>query len=189
MKAITLWPEWCFAITKLDKRVENRTWKPPAALIGQRIAIHAGKNAGGSASRRGRLHGLHLMLEEAHKAGWWKVNSDPGDLYISKDGVTHRCNMDDITTGTIVSTAILAGCKLDPWFENVHKIVPEIPRGLTRVETRVSPIGWQAEGQYHWLLEDVQVLDKPVPAKGRMGFWEAPAEIEKIGQGILRGGG
>jgi hypothetical protein len=28
---------WC------GKRVENRTWMPPKSLIGQRIAIHAGK--------------------------------------------------------------------------------------------------------------------------------------------------
>lgn len=47
MKALTLWRPWPVAIFHLPaevaKRVENRSWKPPASLIGQRIAIHAGK--------------------------------------------------------------------------------------------------------------------------------------------------
>lgn len=42
--ALTLTPEWAWAVAHLDKRVENRTWKPPARYIGQRIAIHAGKS-------------------------------------------------------------------------------------------------------------------------------------------------
>lgn len=43
MKAITLWQPWSWAIAYAGKRIENRGWKPPAAIIGQRIAIHAGK--------------------------------------------------------------------------------------------------------------------------------------------------
>lgn len=43
MKALTLRCPWAYAITHLGKRVENRTWRPPPALQGQRIAIHAGK--------------------------------------------------------------------------------------------------------------------------------------------------
>lgn len=47
MKAITLWRPWPYAIFHLPpaiaKRVENRSWKPPRDIVGQRIAIHAGK--------------------------------------------------------------------------------------------------------------------------------------------------
>ena len=42
MQAITLKHPWAFAIARLGKRVENRTWKPPNRLLGQRIAIHGG---------------------------------------------------------------------------------------------------------------------------------------------------
>lgn len=42
MKAITLWRPWSDAIVRGPKRVENRTWPPPRALLGRRIAIHAG---------------------------------------------------------------------------------------------------------------------------------------------------
>ena len=48
MKAITLWPEWAYAICALGKRVENRSWQPGRALrVGDKVAIHAGKNIGG----------------------------------------------------------------------------------------------------------------------------------------------
>lgn len=43
MKALTLLNPWAGLIAYRGKRVENRTWKPPQAIIGQRIAIHAGK--------------------------------------------------------------------------------------------------------------------------------------------------
>ena len=43
MKALTLQRPWPYAIFRLGKDFENRTWMPPASVIGQRIAIHAGK--------------------------------------------------------------------------------------------------------------------------------------------------
>ena len=42
MYALTLWQPWCYAMSHLGKRVENRPWHPPAWLIGQRFALHAG---------------------------------------------------------------------------------------------------------------------------------------------------
>lgn len=46
MKAITLHQARAWQIMHGDKRVENRTWRPNSRFIGQRIAIHAGSNAG-----------------------------------------------------------------------------------------------------------------------------------------------
>jgi hypothetical protein len=43
MKALTLINPWAQAIAHWGKDVENRTWAPPASLVGERIAIHAGK--------------------------------------------------------------------------------------------------------------------------------------------------
>lgn len=42
MKALTVKVPWGTAITSFGKDIENRTWKPPAAVIGTRIAIHEG---------------------------------------------------------------------------------------------------------------------------------------------------
>jgi hypothetical protein len=46
MKALTIWRPWTHAICHPGpkaKRVENRCWSPPRWLIGQTIAIHAGR--------------------------------------------------------------------------------------------------------------------------------------------------
>ena len=43
MKAITLWQPWASLISAGVKRIETRSWCAPAALLGERIAIHAGK--------------------------------------------------------------------------------------------------------------------------------------------------
>ncbi|MXY35645.1 MAG: ASCH domain-containing protein [Dehalococcoidia bacterium] len=43
MKAITLWQPWASLIAAGIKTAETRSWQPPATLVGQRIAIHAGK--------------------------------------------------------------------------------------------------------------------------------------------------
>lgn len=43
MKALSIKQPWLWAITDLDKQVENRTWKPFSSNIGQRICLHASK--------------------------------------------------------------------------------------------------------------------------------------------------
>lgn len=43
MYALTLWQPWAEIIALGWKLVENRTWAPPYGVIGERIAIHAGK--------------------------------------------------------------------------------------------------------------------------------------------------
>lgn len=42
-KAITLHQPHAWAIAHAGKDIENRIWKPPASVVGCRIAIHAGK--------------------------------------------------------------------------------------------------------------------------------------------------
>lgn len=69
MKALTLIQPWGWAIMH-GKDVENRTWSPPASMIGQRIAIHAGKRY----DREGELFvakqlGLKRLPEAAHWQG------------------------------------------------------------------------------------------------------------------------
>lgn len=43
MRALTLWQPWAWAIAHAGKRIENRNWPPPRWIIGEEIAIHAGK--------------------------------------------------------------------------------------------------------------------------------------------------
>ena len=43
MQALSLWQPWAQLIVTGHKRRETRSWPPPGARIGQRIAIHAAK--------------------------------------------------------------------------------------------------------------------------------------------------
>lgn len=61
MLALTLWPEWAWAICHFGKRVENRGWTPPASIIGTRIAIHAGKHIGGRPGRPAYIEGFSAV--------------------------------------------------------------------------------------------------------------------------------
>lgn len=51
MYAITLWQPWAWAMGIGLKRVENRPWEPPASLIGERFALHAGNKWDRASSR------------------------------------------------------------------------------------------------------------------------------------------
>ncbi len=50
--ALTLWPEWAYAVAKLGKDVENRSWAPPPYVFRKRIAIHGGTSIGGRSSAK-----------------------------------------------------------------------------------------------------------------------------------------
>ena len=43
MKAISIKQPWTFTVLNGLKDVENRTWRPPDSVIGQRVVVHAGK--------------------------------------------------------------------------------------------------------------------------------------------------
>lgn len=155
MYALTLWPEWLPCFTCMGKDVENRTWRPPDRLIGQRFALHAGKNVGGGSVARN----MYWLADAALTAGW-TVEYRPGDppaLWYRPTvitGANQAGRTTPIVTGAIVATAVLADAVQD------------------------HPSIWAMDGQWHWVLEDVRLLPTPIPAKGRQGLWhcEIPAE-------------
>jgi hypothetical protein len=119
MNAITVWQPWASLIAHLDKRVENRTWRPPAKLLGKRIAIHAGKRWDTKFPERHQP-----TVEQLRRLLWLKMEPYP--------------------LGAIVATAVLAGFALSPsevpapqvrWFAgpfawllgDVHALAAPIP--------------------------------------------------------------
>lgn len=60
MKALTLWNPWAYGVAHLGKPIENRTWAPPPRLLGERIAIHAGKTNDREACDELALEGFTL---------------------------------------------------------------------------------------------------------------------------------
>ncbi len=84
-----MWQPWAGAVALGLKTYETRSWRPPAALLGQRIAIHAAK----------RCEDLEAI---AAIQGYLSEFGDPDDLiYLLKA---------PRPGGAVVATARLTGC-------------------------------------------------------------------------------
>ena len=149
MKALTLWPEWSWAICHLGKRIENRTWFPPGWLIGKTLAIHAGANIGGRSGRVAMLEGIDSLRIMAHRAGWASEVSS-GLVVFTNDIGDRR----EFSPADIPKKAIVASCVV----------------GLGGHATP-EELKWAAEGQCHWLLTNVGFPEEPIPVKGAQGLW------------------
>ncbi|MEK4848467.1 ASCH domain-containing protein [Paenibacillus sp. FSL H7-0756] len=82
----------------------------------------------------------------------------------------HGYTADNLPTGRIIAVSRLADC---------CEVTPELaqqgwPGGNEYV------FGNYAEGRYAWKLEEVVPLVHPIPAKGRLGFWEYPVLEEEL---------
>ena len=158
MKAITLHPEWAHAVAYLGKRCENRDWKPPASLIGQRIAIHAGKSIGGRPGLPSTLAGLERLRWACPRmidADLWGNH----DLFVRRLGEPHWRL---VQVSAIVATAIIG----------------EPIESATAPTSVLYDLGSWADlrSRYWWPLLDVQAVD-PVPCRGAQGFWEVPDHL------------
>ena len=143
MKALTLHQPWATLITDGVKTIETRSWRPPQALIGHRIAIHAGK-------RQVANHWLNRPTRQAMYKGhgpYWRRQ---------------------IPRGAVVCTARLswAGQVLD-FEDDGHVLVGDSPPSLIRED----PYGYFGVGRWLWFLENIEPVDPPAPARGRQGLW------------------
>jgi hypothetical protein len=96
MRAITLHQPWAWAVAHAGKNVENRTWGPSPAMIGERVAIHAGQK----------------YDEEAWGAladpSWSPIGDEYSDLYDPDLGVFCIPEPEDCVRGAVVAVATLA---------------------------------------------------------------------------------
>ena len=160
--ALTLHPEWAWAIAHLDKRVENRS-PAFAAQIARRVgdgwlAIHAGKSIGGRPGAASMRDGLGYVERMASDCGWrcpaedyeagrYRLMRDPGkDVLLAPEKVA---------TSAIVAL-VKIGSVLPPGVEYDWKITNSAALRLSRV----------------------LALTKPIPCKGRQGLWVPPPEIQ-----------
>lgn len=150
MKAITIWQPYASLIMLGNKPFEFRTWKPPASIIGERVAIHAAKRKPtpeeikdilwdfeSNASRKYRLTGganrhLHSWLAESRNEGL------------------------NLPFGAVLGTAIL---------QAVHEISFPIAKHIeTPRQEKDAPV-------YGWELTNLITLATPIEATGAQGFW------------------
>jgi hypothetical protein len=142
------------------KRIENRTWKPPASIIGQRIAIHGGKVP---VAKAYRVEVANILNELAHRHGPPKGFMKTGGGFMGIDQFVTPGIVATVVIDRYVEFGIDDICEQDPWFD-------------------------KQPGNIGWVLRDVIVLPKPVPCRGAQGLWNVPddvlAEIKKASDQI-----
>ena len=155
MYAITLHQPWATLIALGVKTVETRSWPAPERLLGQVIAIHAGRRV---VRRPG--HRIEGKLRDRVGRDWSRA----------------------IPSGAVVATATLAGMAqvkyVDPMTGHaVHDDSTEVGCAVGRGRTSVDPWGDFSPGRWLWFLDDVAALPDPAPAVGRQGFWHWDPEV------------
>jgi hypothetical protein len=114
VKALSLIQPWAWAILHAGKRLENRDWRPPRDLWGQRIALHAGKKLDadaclalyaygfsmpatvpqsaivGTARLRGIVYldakGGHVIESEGEEPPTWAISKKALEFFVGKFG-------------------------------------------------------------------------------------------------------
>lgn len=156
MRALTLWPEWAWAICHLGKDVENRPYPPPDDMRGRLMAIHAGKMFGGKSTR-------------------WNPNTvEAVGRVMDMAEVANHGSYIDWGEKTVEFR----------WRGKEWRLfdADKVPRGAVVAVARVSDLSWWspwlAKDQEHWFLSSIKVLERPVPCRGQQRLWRLPPEVE-----------
>lgn len=184
MLALTLWPEWAWAVCNLGKRVENRLWKPSERQLapGEVFAIHAGKHWGGRAGVAATEDGLyavaeallaaepHAMVEVVNARG----RRAPYLLARTSRG-RHHLDPKAAPTGSVVALATYLGAMSSN-------------AGRRQAWASMAPDTW------HWMLGDlpgwgVLTLPEPVSCTGHQGLWRLPRGVAREVRRQLVGAG
>jgi len=119
VKALTLWRPWPYAIFHLPadiaKPVENRTGPPPSSLVGERIAIHAGKTWDDSGKWLIQdLMCVHLDLDE------WRLPDEQPEGIIGTVRLRGVKRGADHWTAQLVAGELLANAGSGVWYRGPY---------------------------------------------------------------------
>ena len=166
--AITIYPEWVWAITRLGKDAENRTWRPRVALPFH-LALHAGARFGGEPIEGAVCRPRHLqpVVEMARRAGWSTclVDGTRGGRRAGGHGLIL-----DTPEGEVIVPLPPTAAPQPP-----TRAIVAVVRVVEVARTSTSP--WAVPGLWAWRFDDLVVLPQPVPARGSQGLWIVPTEI------------
>lgn len=149
MKTISLLQPWATLLSISAKCVETRSWSTNHR---GEIAIHAS-----------------LGFDNKSKAlAWQSPFVDYFHLHYGEEAWT-RSGVGILPRGAVIATARIAACypTVDEEFnEGVFDYYPDLDTPDERAFGDFSP------GRFGWVITNVKLLPKPIPAKGKLGLWE-----------------
>lgn len=188
MKALTLHQPWATLIALGVKSIETRSWRAPASLIGQRIAIHAGAKRPPyplPVDDGEQISSTHPLGDGRYSTGIYVLGLGGFDLPLGAivatatltdcvpmvdDGRARNCL--DIRVG---HPEVGAALRVDEPPELNHLGVP-IPVRSTERRERITdvtdqlPYGDFAPGRWAWLLDDVKPTTERCPGCDGTGW-------------------
>lgn len=153
LPALTLWQPWASLIAVGAKRFETRAHRPPARLIGERIAVHAAQRVVGLEEMD---RPVAVLIAEALNRG--------GQSYAL------------LPRGAVLCTARLVaayrcGVEAHEAPGHVHLLdrlsAPGVP---LRERVPTDLFGNFGRGRWAWELADVRPLVRPHPCRGAQGY-------------------
>lgn len=158
MKTLTVKQPWASLIVEGIKDIENRTWKCPEKYIGQRVLIHASVKP---------VEGLPCdalnSIQYANVFSLEKLDAING------------------VKSAIIGSAEIVGCVTNHhsiWAEKSYECTKPGKCGLWRsnrceVESGICINHYEFEKPvYNWILANPIKFPEPIPAKGKLGFWD-----------------
>lgn len=150
--ALTIHQPWASLIACGAKTIETRGWFPPNGWTGE-LLIHAAKHyaTGSTKAARAEFEETCLrqpFLDRLLEAGYRSSNDLPRAAIIAVAQLKRVAPM------TAEGIATLAATKPDEY-----------------------AFGFYEVGRYAWVLESVQRLREPVPARGMQKLWRPPDDV------------
>lgn len=168
MKALTIWQPWASLIAIGAKPYEFRGWRPPCAIIGQRIAIHAGARPVRASEVRALIRALHghagfaptcLIREIALPLLERVYRSLEKSLDNTLFGTSEAASL---PLSHIICTAVIG----EPRRGDVCAAEFGDGDGCGNDSDRDGTFNWG------WPMLDVRAVIPPLPARGAQGLWD-----------------
>jgi hypothetical protein len=152
IRGLSMRHPWCWAMQKLGKRIENRTWCLFPEMRGQFVALHGSKAPVGE-SVSDYWEDCEYGFEDELEEHYGSLIGEPGiDPTLDKAWIAK--------TITPFAGKIFAVARIIE--------VQKIPEGQDR---------WAVSNQHWFYLEDYTALSTPMPCRGAQKFWELPPEV------------
>lgn len=146
MKTFTIKQPWASLIVEGIKDIENRTWPCPKKYIGKRVLIHA------SAKNAGDYFNLLNAAQKNYHMAYRLANgySPLEDLYLNN--------------GCIIGSVDIIDCVINHPSVWAEKCEPIYKYGTDKI----------VQATYNWVLANPIKFPEPIPAKGKLSFWDYP---------------
>jgi len=151
MKILSVKQPWACLIIEGIKPIDNRNWRCPEKYIGQRIGIHASKMA-----EYDNCFSAFAPFFELNSKQFSSLSSDKKKEIIEYSKIR----------SAIIGTVEIVGYEI-----NSDNIWADKTRGKIDLNKDILLCN-RKDIIYNWILANPIKFDKPIPASGKLRFWD-----------------